>query len=103
MARYLLTILVALAALIIADPLKLSPITDTDFSPAVVRTDSLRYDVASLDRGNRLSFSQRLLEGKLRGPESLAFDPQARVFAPPLWVLNVATCFDQSYVLQTFL
>lgn len=78
MARYLLTVLVALTALLIADPLKLSPITDTDFSPAVVRLEPLRYDVASLDRGNRLSFSERLLEGKLRGPESMAFDLQAR-------------------------
>jgi hypothetical protein len=78
MARYLVTILVALAALLIADPFKLSPITGTTFNPATIRLEPLHYDLLSLDRGNRLSFSERLLEGEIRGPESLAFDLQAR-------------------------
>eukprot|EP00243_Klebsormidium_subtile_P004728 TRINITY_DN18884_c0_g1_i1.p1 TRINITY_DN18884_c0_g1~~TRINITY_DN18884_c0_g1_i1.p1 ORF type:complete len:422 (+),score=95.29 TRINITY_DN18884_c0_g1_i1:63-1268(+) len=99
MARYLLTVLVALTALLIADPLKLSPITDTDFNPAIVRLEPLRYDVASLDRGNRLSFSERLLEGKLRGPESMAFDAQGK---GPYTGINDGTIIKVSDDRQSF-
>eukprot|EP00897_Mesotaenium_endlicherianum_P010289 jgi/Mesen1/9289/ME000060S08726 len=79
LSSVLLVIAVALGAILVADPYKLSPIADVNFTPHPITVPVVPH---ISDKSNSLNSSaaELLYVGEIFGPESLAFDSEGRLY-----------------------